>query len=89
MAPPPADAEKITTKGKDDKDKEAKDLKAKKEKEEMEAAKWKESREKVKSVLAQGEEYFLKKYPEFEGIALQSMPYDVAMWKICEEDGSN
>ena len=107
MAPPLTDAKKITTKGKDDKDKEAKYLKAKKEKEEIEAAKWKESREKVSSALTQGEEYFLKQYPEFgkslllplslsgnadsspEGITLQSMPYDAAMWKIYKEDGSN
>ncbi|KAJ4186831.1 hypothetical protein NW755_007563 [Fusarium falciforme] len=89
MAPPTADAENIATKEKEAKGKETKDLKAKKEKQETEATKWKESRERVKSALAQGEEYFLKQYPEFEGITLQSMPYDVAMWKIYEEDGSN
>lgn len=106
MAPPTADAEKIATKGKEAKDKEAKDLKAKKEKEEIDTG-WKESWERVESALAQGDDYFLKKYPHFskslllplsllinshlllEGITLQSVPYDVAMWQMYEEDGSN
>ncbi|KAM6514511.1 hypothetical protein FSOLCH5_008750 [Fusarium solani] len=88
MAPPTADAEKIATKGKEAKDKEAKDLKAKKEKEEIDAG-WKESWERVESALAQGDDYFLKKYPHFKGITLQSVPYDVAMWQMYEEDGSN
>ncbi|RSM19104.1 hypothetical protein CDV31_002025 [Fusarium ambrosium] len=45
--------------------------------------------ETVKRALAQGEEYVLNKYPQFEGIPVLDEPYAYAMWKIYERDGSN
>ncbi|RSM04288.1 hypothetical protein CEP52_006877 [Fusarium oligoseptatum] len=81
MSPPPKDAEEVATKEKEAKDEAAMEAEVMK--------RWAQSWERVERALAQGDEYFLKKYPQFEGIPVLDEPYACAIWKIYEWDGSN
>ncbi|KAJ4318214.1 hypothetical protein N0V84_006970 [Fusarium piperis] len=74
-------AEDKAAKDKAARDKAAKDAEIKKG--------WAESWDRVERALAHGDEYVDKMYPMLAGITPRGVPYDVAMWQIYEEYGSN